>query len=173
MRAKLLLRIPTAISIVSLSGCYPSFLTSRPEAEILVTDESGAPLEGAKVTLGTMERHGVGGRMTQADFLADSRGKGAFDQEYEWHTQVMLPDGDVSYSWSLCISKPGFEAPPLNWIDFDQPVRVALYESAAASECEWQQYDFGPRVKAREARWIEVGDPQSPGLGRSTIEEQI
>jgi len=173
MRAKLLLRIPTAISIVSLSGCYPSFLTSRPEAEILVTDESGAPLEGAKVTLGTMERHGVGGRMTQADFLADSRGKVAFDQEYEWHTQVMLPDGDVSYSWSLCISKPGFEATPLNWIDFDQPVRVALYESPAASECEWQQYDFGPRVKAREARWIEVGDPQSPGLGRSTIEEQI
>src|SRR5678810_719860 len=75
MRAKLLLRIPTAISIVSLSGCYPSFLTSRPEAEILVTDESGAPLEGAKVMLGTMERHDVGGRMTQADFLADSRGK--------------------------------------------------------------------------------------------------
>lgn len=171
-------RLLTAAAILAMAGllvgCFPSFLTSRPEAEIFVTNESGAPIEGATVTLGILERHGVVGRITRQDFVTDRHGKVEVDADHEWRMQVMLPDGDVSFSWSLCISMPGFEATPLNWIRFDEPIRVALYGSAMASECEWAQYDFGPRVRAREARWIQVGgNQQEAGLARSPLEEQI
>jgi hypothetical protein len=172
MRAKLL--VTTAISIVSLSGCYPSFLTSRPEAEILVTDESGVPLEGAKVTLGTTERHGPGGRTTQEDFFTNHDGKVEFDEKYEWHTQILLPDGDVSYGWTLCFSKPGFEAAPMTRIDFHEPIRVALYPSAVTSECEWREYDYAPRVKERQARWIEVaGGEWQTHPGFATMMDEV
>lgn len=62
MRAKLLPGFATTVAVFVLSGCYPSYLTSRPKAEIIVTDESGAPLAGATVTLGTTEWHGIGGK---------------------------------------------------------------------------------------------------------------
>jgi hypothetical protein len=143
-------------AVFMLGGCYPSFLTSRPEAEIIVTDESGAPLEGATVTLGTMERHGVVGRNTLEKFLTDREGRVKFGRQHDWAVQILLPDGDVSYSWSLCFSKPGFEAIPMGFTKFDEPIKVAMYTSTAPSECEWQQHDAAPRVKEREARWIEV-----------------
>jgi hypothetical protein len=175
MRAKLLTRIVATLAIFPLAGCFPSFLTSRPEAEIIVTDESGQPLEGAKVTLGTTERHGPGGRLTQEDFLTDVKGRVEFDAKYTWKTQVMLPDGDVSYGWTLCFSKPGFEAIPMMRINFDEPIEVAMYPSAVPSECEWRQNEYVARVKEREARWIEVegGEWQSNMGITMLMDEQI
>jgi hypothetical protein len=153
-------KLPALIALTlagfGLSGCFPSILTSRPEAEIFVTDESGAPLEGATVTLGTMEWHGVVRRNTTRDFVTDQAGKVEFDDEHEWAMQVMLPDGDVRFTWSLCFSKPGFEAIPMTRIDFAAPIKVAMFPSTVKSECEWPVHDSGPRVKGREARWIEV-----------------
>lgn len=160
MRGKLFRVIATTLSVVGLSGCFPSLLTSRPAAEIFVTDEAGAPLEGAKVTLGTMERHGPGGALTLQDFVTDGEGKVEFDSEHDWALQILLPDGDVSYEWSLCFSRPGFEAVPMIRVDFHEPIKAALYASAASSECEWHDYEFAPRVKEREARWIEVAGGQ-------------
>jgi hypothetical protein len=77
--------------------------------------------------------------------------------------QVLLPDGDTRYSWSLCVSKPGFEAVPMVFMRFDEVIEVEMYRSAVASECEWQHREGGLRVKEREARWIEVegGDWQT------------
>jgi hypothetical protein len=161
MRARLL-PIFTALGAMGVSGCFPSFLTSRPEAQVVVTDETGAPLAGATVTLGTMEWHGIVGRNTTQDFITDQEGRVEFDEEYEWAMQVMLPDGDVRYSWSLCFSKPGFEAIPKIWIDFDEPIHVAMYPSAVPSVCEWPEHDYTPRVKEREARWIEVEGGEWP-----------
>jgi hypothetical protein len=40
----------------------------------MVTDESGAPLEGATVTLGTMEWHGIVGLNTLEKFQTDREG---------------------------------------------------------------------------------------------------
>lgn len=165
--------VALAIAVSGLSGCYPTFLTSRPEAKIFVTDESGAPLEGATVTLGTMEWHGVGGRNTRQDFLTDRAGKLEIDDEHEWAVQIVLPDGDMSYSWSLCFSKPGFEAIPMNRPDFDQPIKVAMYASPVNSECEWQERGQGPRVKERDARWIAVeGGPGIAIQGMSWVVDQ-
>jgi hypothetical protein len=39
---------------------------------------------------------------------------------------------------------------------FDEPIKVAMYPSAVPSECQWQQHEATPRVKEREARWVEV-----------------
>jgi hypothetical protein len=152
-RANLLPGIATTVATIILGGCYPSSLTSRPEAKINVTDESGAPLEGATVTLGTMEWHGIVGRNTLEKFLTDREGRVHFSKQHDWAMQVMLPDGDTRYSWSLCFSKPGFEAIPMEFMNFNEAIKVAMYPSAVASECEWGD---GPHVKEREARWIEV-----------------
>jgi hypothetical protein len=173
-RANLLPGIATTVAAGLLSGCLPSILTSRPEAEIVVTDESGAPLAGATVTLATMEWHGVGGRNTFEKFSTGHEGKVEFGKQHAWAMQVMLPDGSTSYWWSLCISKPGFEAIPMTSVEFDEVIKVAMYPSAVASECEWRPDDFRPHVKEREARWIEVagGEWQThPGLAMIMDEE--
>jgi len=167
MRAKLLPTTITTAAVFCLGGCYPTLLTSRPEARIVVTHESGAPLEGATVTLGTMEWHGIVGQNTLENFLTDREGKVGFGAQHEWATQLMLPDGDTRYSWSLCFSKPGFEAIPMTQIDFSKPIEVTMYPSEVPSECEWPQSGYTPRVKLREGRWIEVagGEWQSnPGI---------
>lgn len=150
--------VALAAAGTGLSACYPSFPRSRPEARIYVTDEFGAPLAGATVTLGTMEWHGVVGQNTTEDFVTDREGKVELDGERAWAVQVLLPDGDVRYEWTLCVSKQGFEAIPIWWeIDFDQPIEVAMYPSAVTSRCEWPEDDsYTPRVKEREARWVEV-----------------
>jgi len=160
VRGKLFRVIAIALAVVGLSACLPSLLTSRPAAEIFVTDEAGAPLEGARVTLGTTEWHGVGGPLTLQDFVTDREGKVEFDSEHDWAMQILLPDGDVRYSWSLCFSRPGFEAVPMTRVDFDVPIKAAMYPSAASSECEWHDPESTPRVKEREARWIEVAGGQ-------------
>jgi hypothetical protein len=174
-RANLLPGIATIVAALMLGGCYPSSLTSRPEARITVTDESGAPLVGATVTLATMEWHGIGGRNMFEKFLTDREGEVEFGKQRDWAVQVMLPDGGVRYSWSLCFSKPGFEAIPMVFMKFDEPIKVAMYPSAVPSECEWQPHEAMPRVKEREARWIEVegGEWQThPGFAM-TMDEII
>jgi hypothetical protein len=151
--------LPTIVPIAAmgiLSGCYPASLTSRPEAEIIVTDESGAPIEGATVTLGTVKWRGVVGQNTLEEFSTDREGRVEFGRQDDWVIQILLPDGDTRYSWSLCFSKPGFEAVPMVFRKSGEPIKVAMYPSAVLSECQWPQYEFGPRVKEREARWIEV-----------------
>jgi hypothetical protein len=110
-RANLLPVIAT-VAALTTSGCYPAWLTSRPKAKIFVTDESGAPLPGTTVTLGTMEWRGIVGRNTLSTFLTDKDGKVRFGRKHDWVAQVLLPDGDTHYSWSLCFSRPGFEAVP-------------------------------------------------------------
>jgi hypothetical protein len=155
-RANLLPRFSTVVAVFILSGCYPSLLTSRPAAEINVTDENGAPLVGATVTLGTKEWHGIVGRNTLEKYLTDREGRVEFGKQLDWAVQVLLPDGDVHYSWSLCFSKPGFEAIPMVFMEFDEPIKVAMYPSAVPSECNWERHVDIPRVKEREARWIEV-----------------
>jgi hypothetical protein len=169
MRARLLFRSAMLVAGLCLGGCFPTFQTSKPAADIRVIDESGAPLEGAKVTLATTKRLGVGGPTTFQHYLTDREGKVEIEQEHEWQVQVMLPDGGVSYSWSLCFAKPGFEALPMTLIDFDAPIRVAMYPAKVTSECAWSEQDGMLRVKEREARWIEVagGEWQThPGFAR-------
>lgn len=148
--------VAALLASLGLSGCYPSFLTSQPETRIVVTDETGTPLEGATVTLGTREWHGIVGRNTRQDFVTDREGTVEIDDEHVWAMQILLPDGDRRYSWSLCVSKPGFEAIPKISLDFSEPIRFSMYPSSVNSVCEWPDGDHTPRVKEREARWTAV-----------------
>jgi hypothetical protein len=175
MRARLLTQAAMTIVPFALGGCVPSFLTSRPEAEIIVTDESGAPLEGATVTLGVVEWHGVGGRLTTQDFITDRKGRVEIDAEHAWKMQVMLPDGGVWYEWSLCLARPGYEAVPRSWNDFSKPIRISMYPTEASSTCEWPAFNQGPRVLEREARWFEVegGEWQSNRGFLRILDERI
>lgn len=152
--------VAAALVAISLSACLPSFITARPKAKINVTDELGVPLEGATVTLGTTEWHGIVGKTTTQDFATDRAGSVELDADRVWKMQVMLPDGDVRYSWALCVSKPEFESVPMLRLDFEKPINIALYRSAVSSACKWPQDELGPRVLAREARWIEVDGGQ-------------
>jgi hypothetical protein len=155
-RARMVPGICIMVAAWMLSGCYPALLTSRPRTGIIVTDESGAPLESATVTLGTMKRHGIVGRYELERFLTNRDGRVQLRKRFDWKVQVMLPDAGVSYSWALCVSKPGFEAVPMVFVDFDEPIKVSMYASAVRSECQWHPYENTPRVPEREARWIEV-----------------
>lgn len=155
-RANLLARVAAMAAASMLGGCYPTLLTSRPKAEIIVTDESGTPLAGAAVTLGIVKRQGVVTQTTLEKFLTDPEGSVRFGRRHDWAVQVLLPHGDVGYLWWLCFSKPGFEAIPLESIEFDEPIKVAMYPSTVPSQCQWQER-AGPHVQERDARWIEVG----------------
>jgi hypothetical protein len=174
-RANLLPGIATIAAAFMFSGCFPSLPTSRPEAEIIVTDESGAPIEGVTVTLETREWHGIGSRSTFEEFPTDHEGRVRLSRQSEWAVQIMLPDGDVHYSWALCFSKPGFEAIPMITMKFDKPIKVAMYPSPVASECQWQRDDGRPHVPEREARWIEVegGEWQSHAGLAMNMDERI
>ena len=174
-RANLLPWIAATVAVVILSGCYPSLLTSRPKARIIVMDESGAPIAGATVTLGTKEWHGIVGGNTLEKFSTDREGRVNFGRRHAWAVQVMLPDGDRRYSWSLCFSKPGFEAVPMMFMKFDKPIKVAMYPSAVPSECQWEKFDGTPCVKERDARWIEVwgGERQTHCGHMRFMDEQI
>lgn len=166
--ASLLAGIAAIVAAMILCGCYPAFLTSRPRARIIVTDEVGAPLEGATVTLATKEWHGIVGQNTFEKFLTSREGKVKFGSQHDWAVQILLPDGDTHYSWSLCVSKPGFEAIPMSFMNFDEPIKVAMYPGNAPSDCEWRKYEDIPRVKEREERWIEVeGGEWASRLGYS------
>lgn len=174
MRARLPSLVAMTLAASSMCGCYPALLTSRPKGAIVVTDEAGAPLQGVTVTLATTEWHGIVGPTTLDRFTTDEKGVVGFGTKHEWATQVMLPDGDISYSWSLCFSKAGFEAIPMTSPDFDQPIEVGMYSSTVSSECEWTRLPSRPRVKEREARWIEVegGNSQS-GVGVPLLLDEI
>ena len=70
------------------------------------------------------------GQTTFEKFSTDHEGKVEFGKQHAWAMQVMLPDGGTSYTWSLCVSKPGFEAIPMVSMKFNEVIKVAMYPSA-------------------------------------------
>jgi hypothetical protein len=145
------------LAAFGLSGCYPTWLTSRPKARIVVTDAVGAPLQGATVTLGTVEMHGIVGRQTRQDFLTDKSGRVQIKKKHRWAVQILLPDGDVGYSWSLCVARPGFLAVAFIAPEFEEPIHIPLAPSAVKSECHWPKEQMSPQViEWKPGRWIEV-----------------
>ena len=162
------------LTVFALSACYPSILVSQPEMEIIVTDESGVPLQGVTITLGTVEWHGTVAGQTLQTFSTDGEGKVEIEKKHVLAFQSMGTDGGKWYSWSLCVAKPGFEAIPARRLEFDHPMHIAMYASGAKSGCTWFEGGFGPRVKEREARWIEVeGGKWQSNLGVTLLMDEL
>jgi hypothetical protein len=80
MRAKLLPSMITTAAVSCLGGCYPTFLTSRPEAQIIVTRESGAPLEAPE-----------GIDLTRYFYSEPDEGACFFDTKYTMRSWVDQP----------------------------------------------------------------------------------
>ena len=157
--------MPTIVAVFILSGCYPSLLTSQPEAEIIVTDESGAPLVGATVALGTMEWRGIGGRNTLEKCRTDHKGRVEFGKQHDWAVQSVVLDWRCLVLVVAVLLKAGFEAIPMVFMKFDQPIKVTMYPKRGA---------FGMPVAAiRDQRpaWRSVkhaGSKSKAASGRQT-----
>jgi hypothetical protein len=155
--AAIAIAIAMAIAAFGLAGCIPTLLTAQPKAQIVVTENSGAPLQGATVTLGTVEVHGRVGNLTRQEFLTDKYGKVAIKRKRDLTVLALFPDGGRGYWWSLCVAKPGFQAVAIATPKFEQPVQVALTASPIKSECSWSRDRMWPQVVEWTARqWIEV-----------------
>lgn len=97
------------------------------------------PLGDANVVLVTHERHGATETPRRQDYLTDQDGKVAIDRQRTWHVQILLPDGDWGYSWSLCVSKAGHRAEVIQQPDFEQAVHISLPASDVTSVCSLTQ----------------------------------
>jgi hypothetical protein len=157
----------SVVAGVGLTGCVPTLLTAQPKAQIVVTDASGAPVRAATVTLGTVEMHGIVGRLTRQEFLTDQDGRVAIERKRKWAVQVLLPDGGVGFSSTLCVARPGFQAVAITKPEFGDPIRVSLVTSSVKSECHWSEHQMLPRVAEWKAgQWNEVeGGPWTPDNG--------
>ncbi len=157
----------SVVAGLGLAGCVPTLLTAQPKAEIVVTDTSGAPMRAATVTLGTVEMHGIVGRLTRHEFLTDHHGKVAIKRKLKWAVQVLLPDGGVGYWSTLCVARPGFRAVAIVKPEFGEPIRVSLVPSSIKSECHWSEHQMLPQVAEWKAgQWNEVeGGPWTPDNG--------
>jgi hypothetical protein len=99
------------ISAVLLVGCplpYPVYKEVQPSAQIKVLDESGEPIEGAKVVLlASSNPHPVErGRETK---FTDQHGVAHFESRREWRKEAMMMHGVEYFFWNWCVQKPDFK----------------------------------------------------------------
>ncbi len=113
-----------------LSGCvvYPINKTLQPEAEILVTNAKGKPIQDAWVTLiSSSYPYGLE-RMRKSDKTNDS-GEASFPEMKEWRTETLMIHGSSVFFWNWCVVKAGFETHSTMWSsgqDFQSPYDIIL-----------------------------------------------
>lgn len=93
---------------ILLQGCFPVYKTIRIPVEINVIDEKGKTLKGVKVVRMTEQ--------TPARVLpefdsseTDSEGFAQLAKEKKWAVESFFIHGVQHYTWTLCISKDGYE----------------------------------------------------------------
>ena len=124
------------LAAVGLSGCWPALKVSEPRVHFTVTDESGAPVGGAKVMM-TKQAVPLGWPELIGEFLTDS--DGVFDRfpNREWLIIVPLPDVTTGYAWTYCVEKAGYRAVMGPLEQSHKPTAVVLEPSARESSCEF------------------------------------
>ena len=92
-----------------LTGCvpFPNYRTVQPPAQLTVSDEKNAPVEGAAVTLTT--NINLGAKETRETKTTDARGLAVFEKRSEWQTETLMLHGSNVYFWGWCVQKPGFK----------------------------------------------------------------
>ncbi|WP_106374289.1 hypothetical protein [Vreelandella songnenensis] len=113
-----------------LSGCvvYPINKTLQPEAEILVTDAEGKPLQGAWVTL-ISSSYPYGFEQMRTGDQTNDRGEASFQSIKEWRTESLMLHGSNVFFWNWCVVKPAFETHTTMWSsdqDFQPQYNVIL-----------------------------------------------
>lgn len=103
-----------------LSGCvvYPVNKTLQPEAEILVTDVEGKPIQDSWVSLISSSYPYGFEQMRTVDKTSD-RGEVGFPEIKEWRTESLMIHGSSVFFWNWCVVKAGFETHFTMWSSGD------------------------------------------------------
>lgn len=125
-----------------LAGCIPLLTVTQPKAEIVVTSEDGAPVEGALVIFAS-QLYGPGGDTTFVRVRTDQSGMVRLDKESYIQIAVLAVDGVAIYGFSYCIEKTGFQPVVRNSLSNkyfkDLPLRESLARSHAGGSCVWNE----------------------------------
>ncbi|WP_155826495.1 carboxypeptidase regulatory-like domain-containing protein [Vreelandella zhanjiangensis] len=113
-----------------LSGCvvYPINKTLQPNAEILVTDVEGKPIQDAWVTL-ISSSYPYGREQMRRGDKTSYRGEARFPNIKEWRTESLMIHGSNVFFWNWCVVKAGFETHTTMWSsgqDFQPQYGVTL-----------------------------------------------
>ncbi|MGP9499279.1 hypothetical protein [Halomonas sp. AOP43-D1-4] len=103
-----------------LSGCviYPINKTLQPEAEILVTNVEGKPIQDAWVYLISSSYPYGFEQMRKGDKTSD-RGEASFPEMKEWRTESLMIHGSNVFFWNWCVVKADFETHSTMWSSGD------------------------------------------------------
>ncbi len=127
-----------------LSACVPVLKTVQPQADIVVQDLDGRPIEGASVHLvRTTYPHGP------REIFAWSTGVDGIvriPRHRQWVVQVLIVDGIVSFGFGLCVDKPGFRPFIVEWPDFAVQLIATLEPADAPLLCAWPEASRGPPI---------------------------
>ncbi|MFL0810051.1 MAG: carboxypeptidase-like regulatory domain-containing protein [Agarilytica sp.] len=133
--------IAVLLICVLLSGCYPVYKTLQPKSNILVVDESGAPLQGATVVL-VSNAYPYGNEKTRMEVVTNYKGEARFPSSKEWRMEVMIMHGMEVYYWNWCVTKEGYTTYVThdgNSKDFDRKPVVKL-SKGATTKCPAKLY---------------------------------
>jgi hypothetical protein len=128
-----------------LAGCVPLLTVTQPEAEFVVTDDDGVPLEGALVTFAS-QLYGPNGKTTFVETRTDRAGRVNLERQRHLQLAFLIVDGIAVYGFSYCVEKSGFRPVIRNHLGNRQlaksPVVESLAESAEALDCVWSEDSF-------------------------------
>ena len=113
-----------------LSGCvvYPINKTLQPEAEILVTDVQGKPIQDAWVSL-ISSSYPYGLEQMRTGDKTNAGGEASFSEMKERRTESLMIHGASVFFWNWCVVKAGFETHTTMWsssVDFQPQYEVTL-----------------------------------------------
>ena len=112
------------------------------------------PLQGADVVLGTYS--GFPSHVELKTFVTGQDGRVVLKRIRKWELQIFLPDAVTGFGWSLCVSRPGYQAVAIPRPEFGNPVHVAMPASVVTSECRWSRGSAVEVIDWKAGKWIEV-----------------
>lgn len=125
-----------------LAGCIPLLTVTQPAVEIVVTDESGAPIEGALVNFAS-QLYGPDGKSKFVRVKSDQSGTIRLARESYVQIALLAVDGVAIYGFSYCIEKPGFQPAIKNHLPNKHfkasPITEYLTRSDAKELCVWNE----------------------------------
>ena len=115
------------VSMISifLQGCYPVYKTIRIPVEIKVVDEKGQNLNGVKIVRMTDQTPARVNRIFDIT-KTNTQGFAKLEKQSKWQLESFIIHGSQHYTWTLCISKSGYETLDDIKLNPDQQMNVVF-----------------------------------------------
>ncbi len=136
----------------ALSGCVPWHSIEQPALTLETRDIDGNAIEGARV-------HFVKVKITllpkteHIELQTNSNGQVSIDKKSDWHMAALVPDGNYSYEWFLCVEKDRYRSVVYNALSqskLSTPFIVVLQSAQVSEPCIWSDhYPFGFKSGAK------------------------